>query len=219
MKNDYAKFYLPVSYFDNDGTDYNKNYMISLFGSFGYHLNYYNAKTYKKKEIKEMAKKQMEALAKKSTIPLYLFGSKGKYIITPSKNYFPVDLFVINEDGIYEHGAPYLIDMLNLKHMSPVDFLKQSLLNIGAMELLEKLAEKIIPLEKYLAEETELRKLDKSEPEFELRSCLRKNDRPLTIRSFNTKERAMAYIEHVKDGYSKIVSLKSGEVVYQDKTE
>ena len=103
--------------------------------------------------------------------------------------------------------------------MTPTDLLKKSLINLGAIELFEELVEVIKPIEKFYTDETELLKLDKEMPEFELRFYDRKNDGAIKIKPFNTLERAVARIEYVEGHYSIIRNLKTGEVVYQDKTE
>ena len=219
MERNYYKFNINVSEFDKryDG-DFDMCYMISLFETFGYSITYYNPQKYKSEEIKEMAEKQLEELSLKSKIELYLHGSNGKYIITPSKNYFPVDFtFHINEDGIYESKGPFILEENN--KMNPIDFLKKSLINLGAIELFEELTEVIKPVEKYYVDETELLKRDEEKPEFELRLCMRKNDGAIMIKPFNTLERAVARIEYVEGHYSIIRNLKTGEVVFQDKTE
>ena len=219
MEHDYYKLVISVFDFENYYSgDFDNCYMISLFETFGYEIIYYNPLKYTKEEIKEMAEKQLEELTLKSNIELYLHGSNGKYIITPSNNYFPVDfLYKINEDDVYEREAPFMLEMFN--NLIPTDLLKKSLINLGAIELFEELTDVIKPVEKYYVDETELSKLDKEKPKFELRFCMRENDGALIIKPFNTLERALAKIEYAEGYYSIIRNLKTGEVVFQDKTE
>ena len=219
MNPDFYKLDVSVSDFDSYyNGDFDKWYMISLFNTFGYKIIYYNNEKYKKEEIKEIAKKQLLELSVKSNIELYLHGSNGKYIITPSTNYFPVDFaYNINEDGLYQREGPFMLEMFN--KMIPTNFLQKSLINLGAIELFEELKEVIKPVEKYYADETELLQIDKEKPVFELRFCTRNKDSALMIKPFNTLERAVAKIEYVDGYYSIIRNIKTGEVVFQNKSE
>lgn len=139
-------------YYMGDMDEYPAIFVLSSFKVDDY---YFDKKEYPKSKMKEVAESYRAKIEANSKFPIYCYGTKGKYIITPSPNVLLTSDFYDYEDFKYTISNPFHFEYFTIpsayssEFYSPKAFIRKICNGLGAEELIPKLLKHVGPIQEF----------------------------------------------------------------------